>query len=143
MLAPSAAARSAMARPMPRLAPVMNRVLPASVAMLWLPALEVGLAPLEEGAGAFGEVLRRGAGGEALGLGLQLLLQAAGQCAVDQALGHAIGEGRPGGEAERELACSAVELGHRHDAVDDAESERLGGIEPFRQQRQLHRLLEA
>jgi hypothetical protein len=28
MLAPSAAARSAMARPMPRLAPVMNRVLP-------------------------------------------------------------------------------------------------------------------
>src|SRR6185295_5727628 len=38
MLAPSRAALSAMARPMPRLAPVMNRVLPASVA---IPVLRV------------------------------------------------------------------------------------------------------
>src|SRR5215203_1371802 len=33
MLAPSAAARSAIALPMPRLAPVMNRVFPARFAM--------------------------------------------------------------------------------------------------------------
>src|SRR5512146_885652 len=33
MLAPSRAARSAMARPIPRLQPVMNRVFPASVDM--------------------------------------------------------------------------------------------------------------
>src|SRR6187455_1559728 len=33
-LAPSRAARSAMARPMPRLAPVMNRVLPARLALI-------------------------------------------------------------------------------------------------------------
>src|SRR5690242_21377441 len=33
MLAPSRAARSAIARPMPRLVPVMNRVLPARVGM--------------------------------------------------------------------------------------------------------------
>src|SRR5882762_4052480 len=103
MLAPSAAARSAMARPMPRLAPVMNRVFPASVAIVRLPALEVGLAPFEEGAGALGEILRRGASGEALGLGLHLLFQAAGQRAVDQPLGHAIGEGRPGGQAQPEF----------------------------------------
>src|SRR5258705_12108780 len=82
MLAPSAAARSAMARPMPRLAPGMNRVLPASVAILRLPALEIGLAPFEEGAGPFGEILPRGAGGGTLGLGLHPLLQAAGPRAV-------------------------------------------------------------
>ncbi|CAM5440711.1 hypothetical protein RLIN73S_05604 [Rhodanobacter lindaniclasticus] len=33
MFAPSRAARSAIARPMPREAPVMNKVLPASVLM--------------------------------------------------------------------------------------------------------------
>src|SRR5690606_37860171 len=37
MLAPSSAARLAMARPMPRLAPVMNSVLPLRSAMLFLP----------------------------------------------------------------------------------------------------------
>jgi hypothetical protein len=43
MLAPSAAARSAMARPIPRLAPVMNRVLPLSDRIM-TPRLIAGVA---------------------------------------------------------------------------------------------------
>src|SRR5665213_3644700 len=47
MLAPSLAARSAMARPMPRLAPVMNRVLPDRLTSDHLS--EIGGALLDEG----------------------------------------------------------------------------------------------
>src|SRR5688572_10235042 len=63
-LAPSAAARLPIARPMPRDAPVMNRVLPLSVIEIsWIPGQarddnqshlrEVGLALFHEGAECF------------------------------------------------------------------------------------------
>src|SRR5919112_350617 len=64
MLAPSRAARSAMARPMPREAPVTNRVLPERL-IVWLLAelAEVGRAALGEG----GEGLGRLRGAKAFG----------------------------------------------------------------------------
>src|ERR1700683_3490393 len=49
MLAPSLAALSAMARPMPRLAPVMKRVLPARL-MALAPSGSDGAVPVDAGA---------------------------------------------------------------------------------------------
>src|SRR5471032_522466 len=68
-LAPSRAARSAMARPMPRLAPVTKRVLPESDIVSAPITWKVGSGHLEQGFKAHGrpsDLLRR----TALGCGL-------------------------------------------------------------------------
>ncbi len=74
-LAPSRAARSAIARPMPRDAPVTNSVLPASVRIA--SGAEFGTPLGEERGHAFGEIVLRAALAERQRFGVQLLGQRA------------------------------------------------------------------
>src|SRR5690554_4177096 len=76
ILAPSRAARSAIARPMPRDPPVMKTVLPFRVVIArFLLAGEAWRALLGEGGDALGEVARGRAVGELARLGGELRLE--------------------------------------------------------------------
>src|SRR5439155_13204955 len=77
-LAPSRAARSAIARPMPREPPVMNRVLPAS-GIMGLFVAELRRSLREEGGDALDEIGGAGTGREARRLRVELLGQRACQ----------------------------------------------------------------
>src|SRR5690606_25132043 len=147
-LAPSAAARLPMARPIPRLAPVINSVFPArsAIASLLLHmsvALEDRPALFLEGGDALGPVIRRGANRKILRFERQMLFQRMLQRPVQQLLGAADGDRRAVCQPLRELRCLRFEIIRRDDKIDEAEILRGFGIEPIAQHGDLHRLLHA
>src|SRR5262249_1527801 len=106
-----------------------------------LPALEHGLALLEEGADRLGAVLAAGVHALGQALGLERLVHAPGERAPDEALGQR--RGRAAGEATGPTGDEGVELARRHHAVHETE---LGGLlrrDDVGEERQLLRAVHA
>src|SRR6516165_1867891 len=134
MLAPSRAARSAMASPMPRDAPVMNRVLPASGmndlrGAAWRRPDSASRSTL-----AGEKLLERRTGfrrakprPEDLGL-LDGPLHDLGRRAVDQSPRYGDGFGRQRRDLPRRLHDLVLDLARRNDDVDETDRLRLLGV---------------
>src|SRR5690554_5276256 len=141
MLAPSRAARSAMARPMPRLAPVMNSVLPFKLATSTPRPLqfgEIGLPLFQEGR----ERLLRLRRGEALAENAGLFLDTLSQ-------GARVATQQPAGKGKRlwwlrsqsrgSLARGRLQLIRADDRVDEARLPRPFGGERLTEHQKLER----
>src|SRR5260370_40540554 len=123
ILAPSRAARRAIARPMPRLAPEMKRVLPARLAMAGSGLAEFRRAPADERGDALGEVGRRGTAREGFELGLELRFERRRAGRIEQALALGVGELRAAGETRRHRIAAHRHALSRRCTVNEAEAQ--------------------
>src|SRR5690606_14002518 len=141
MLAPSRAARSAMASPMPRLAPVMNSVLPfklATSAPRTLQFREIGLPLFQKSRECFLRLRRREALPETAGLFLDTLSQSA-RVATQQPAGKGKRLWWLRSQSRGRLARGRLQLIRADDRVDEARLPRPFGGERFTEYQKLER----